>query len=98
MTTPVPPHCITKIEATSGLEEIQEKARTRIEEERKAFSEDAQNQGKSLPKADPMTNFLLDCAESGQIGDARVLIYFFRDRFRHDHASGRWYQWQGHYW
>lgn len=99
MTAPVPPHCITEIGATpAGLEEIQEKARARIEEERKAFSEDAQNQGKSSPEADPMTNFLLDCAESGQIGDARVLIYLFRDRFRHDHASGRWYQWQGHYW
>jgi putative DNA primase/helicase len=80
------------------LEEIQEKARARIEEERKAFSEDAQNQGESSPKADSTASFLLECARKGQIGDARLFIHLFRDRYCHDHASGRWNQWVGHYW
>jgi putative DNA primase/helicase len=80
------------------LEQIREKAKTRIEEERKAFSEDAQNQGESSPKADPTASFLLECARTGQIGDARLFIHLFRDRYCHDHASGRWNQWVGHYW
>jgi putative DNA primase/helicase len=87
-----------KSQQQEDFEEIKEKAKARIEEERQAFSDDGQNQGESSPKADPMASFLLECAEAGQIGDARLFIYLFMFRYCHDHASGRWYQWEGQYW
>ena len=77
-----------------NFEQIKEKAKARIDVERQSFSQD----GPRSNNASPMADFLLDCAESGQIGDARAFMAFFKDRYRYDHATGRWYQWQGHYW
>ena len=79
---------------SENFEQIKAKAKARIEVERQTFS----NEGTGSDDSSPMTDFLLDCAHSGQIGDARLFIYQYKDRYRHDHTSGRWYQWQGHYW
>jgi len=78
----------------SEQENIKEKAKARIEEERKSFS----GKGSRSDDSSPMADFLLDCAKSGQIGDARVFIALFTGRYCYDHASVTWYQWQEHYW
>ena len=81
-------------EQSQQTENIKEKVKARIEEERQTFSDEE-------PGSDdfsPMAKFFLDCAKSGEVGDARLLIYLLMDLYCHDHASGRWYQWQGHFW
>lgn len=76
------------------LAEIKAKARARIEEERQSFSNDDTGSDDSSPMAD----FLLDCAKTGQIGDARSYISLMKGHHCYDHAAARWYQYQGHYW
>jgi hypothetical protein len=86
-------------ERSAEFERIKEKAESRIEEERQAFSDEkpsAEEPGSA--GSSPLAGFLLDCAKSGEVGDARVLIYLLMGLYRYDHASGRWYKWQGHYW
>lgn len=73
---------------------IKEKAKARIEEERQTFSNDGPRSNDFSPTAD----FLLDCAKTGQIGDARAYISLMKGRYCYDHAAARWYQYQGHYW
>ena len=81
------------------FEQIMEKAKARIEEERQTFSsEDPSAETPGSDDSSPMEGFFLDCAKSGQIGDARLLIYLLMDLYCYDHASGRWYRWQGHNW
>lgn len=41
---------------------------------------------------------LLEAASSEQDGDSALFVKLFRDRFRYDHSSGKWYEWAGHYW
>ncbi len=76
------------------FEQIKEKAKARIEEERQTFSKDGPKGNDSAPTSD----FLLDCAKSREIGDARAYISLMKGRHCYDHASNRWYQWQEHYW
>jgi putative DNA primase/helicase len=79
---------------SENFEQIKEKAKARIEEERQTFS----NEGPRSNNASPMTDFLLDCAKTGQIGDARAYISLMKGHHCYDHAAARWYQYQGHYW
>lgn len=81
-------------EQSQKTEDIKEKARARIEEERKAFSDEEPGSDNSSS----MEDFFLECAKSGQIGDARVFISLFIGRYCYDHAAVKWYQWQEHYW
>lgn len=76
------------------LAQIKEKAKVRIDEERQVFS----NDGPGSDDCSMEYDFILNCAETGQIGDARLFIDIFMGRYCHDHAAARWYQWQGHYW
>lgn len=76
------------------LAQIKEKAKARIEVERQTFS----NEGPESNDSSPMTGFLLDCAKTGQIGDARAYISLMKGHHCYDHAAARWYQYQGHYW
>jgi hypothetical protein len=43
-------------------------------------------------------NELFNYARAGQAGDGRLFIRLFQGKYCHDHATGRSYQWGGHYW
>ena len=83
-----------KSQRIEDLAQIKAKARARIEEERQSFS----NDGPGSDDCSMEYDFILNCAETGQIGDARLFINMFMGRYCHDHAAARWYQWQKHYW
>jgi len=41
---------------------------------------------------------VLNALRDGQDGDARLLIQLYHDKLVYDHASGKWYCWNAHFW
>ena len=70
-----------------GAEEarIRAKVREKIAQERRVHTGDPDD-------------FIFQCAADGQRGDACLLVKLLKDRYVFDHASGRWYRWDGHFW
>lgn len=73
---------------------IAELKAAKIAEEKQKFEKP--NTGTELPSK--REYFILDCARSGQAGDARLFIDLFLDKYCYDHAAGQWYRWKNHYW
>jgi putative DNA primase/helicase len=42
--------------------------------------------------------FVLECLQDEEEGDARLYCHLFRGKCVYDHTEGMWYEWQGHHW
>jgi putative DNA primase/helicase len=42
--------------------------------------------------------FVLDCLNQQEYGDAQLLAWLYPDRLVYDHAGKHWYEWGGHFW
>ncbi len=49
-----------------------------------------------LPETD--LDFVLECLQDEEEGDARLYAHLFTGRCIYDHTEGMWYEWQGHAW
>lgn len=52
--------------------------------------------GDELPEIE--IDFVLDCLEREEEGDAQLYAQLFYGRCIYDHTDGVWYEWQGHFW
>jgi len=50
----------------------------------------------SLPETH--LEFVLECLQDEEEGDARLYCHLFRGKCVYDHTEGMWYEWQGHHW
>jgi putative DNA primase/helicase len=50
----------------------------------------------SLPET--RLEFVLECLQDEEEGDARLYAHLFRGKCVYDHTEGMWYEWQGHHW
>lgn len=49
-------------------------------------------------QAPPDLQFILDCFNVGEYGDARLFARLFRDKVLYDLTAQEWYKWAGHWW
>lgn len=56
------------------------------------------NEGLGLPVENLPYDFLIECLELQESGDANLLARLFAGKLAYDHSESSWYIWAGHYW
>ena len=52
----------------------------------------------AVPLPETQLEFVLECLQDEEEGDARLYCHLFRGKCVYDHTEGMWYEWQGHHW
>lgn len=55
-------------------------------------------EAEAVPLPETHLEFVLECLQDEEEGDARLYCHLFRGKCVYDHTEGMWYEWQGHHW